>query len=318
MGWLEETRVYACFGLLIPIGRRRSLSPNRYIVVARHLPDRVIACQASEGGYKWPDQVDIHEHWRPRLRWCSPSFSLESAAVNSSASARLWRLTPTTSAASSRARKGRKPAYGSLRKPRTCPRNSSDRSSPTTRGAILVPDLPKGMYNVWVRGYGLVDSAKVQSEPGKIVNLTSVPAPSAQAAAEYYPAQYWFSLLQLPRENEFPGTGPSGNGISTEIQNQAEWIAEAVGTDACMSCHGLGGKATRTIPESLGVFPHVGRGVGAPGAVGTSWRRHDWPADRGWKGPRAGDVRRLDRSHQGAANSRRRRHHGRRASSATW
>ena len=58
------------------------------------------------------------------------------------------------------------------------------------QGRYLVPDLPKGMYNVWVRGYGLVDSAKVQSEPGKIVNLTSVPAPSAQAAAEYYPAQY--------------------------------------------------------------------------------------------------------------------------------
>ena len=123
------------------------------------------------------------------------------------------------------------------------------------QGRYLVPDLPKGMYSVWVRGYGLVDSAKVQSEPGKTVNLTSVPAPSAQAAAEYYPAQYWFSLLQLPRENEFPGTGPSGNGISTEIQNQAEWIAEAVGTDACISCHGIGGKATRTIPESLGVFP---------------------------------------------------------------
>ncbi|HEY5616303.1 MAG TPA: carboxypeptidase-like regulatory domain-containing protein [Vicinamibacterales bacterium] len=123
------------------------------------------------------------------------------------------------------------------------------------QGRYVVPDLPKGMYSVWVRGYGLLDSAKVQSEPGKILNLSSLPAPNAQAAAEYYPAQYWFSLLQVPRENEFPGTGPSGNGISTDIRNQAEWIAEAVSTDACIGCHQLGNKATRTIPESLGVFP---------------------------------------------------------------
>src|SRR5687767_11840174 len=29
------------------------------------------------------------------------------------------------------------------------------------RGRYLVPDLPKASYSVWVRGYGLVDSAKV-------------------------------------------------------------------------------------------------------------------------------------------------------------
>src|SRR5262245_32244976 len=28
------------------------------------------------------------------------------------------------------------------------------------QGRYLVPDLPKGDYNVWVRGYGLVDSRK--------------------------------------------------------------------------------------------------------------------------------------------------------------
>ena len=33
------------------------------------------------------------------------------------------------------------------------------------RGRYLVPDLPKATYNVWVRGYGLVDSPKVQAGP---------------------------------------------------------------------------------------------------------------------------------------------------------
>ena len=30
-------------------------------------------------------------------------------------------------------------------------------------GRYLIPDLPKANYNVWVRGYGLVDSPKVKA-----------------------------------------------------------------------------------------------------------------------------------------------------------
>src|SRR5881396_2633366 len=37
------------------------------------------------------------------------------------------------------------------------------------RGRYLIPDLPKANYTVWTRGYGLVDSAKTQSAPGKTV-----------------------------------------------------------------------------------------------------------------------------------------------------
>ena len=122
------------------------------------------------------------------------------------------------------------------------------------QGRFLVPDLPKATYNIWVRGYGLVDSPKVQHTPGNVVSLTAVPAPNAKAAAEYYPAQYWLSLLRIPGDSEFPGTGPTGNGISANIRNQAQWIAGAVSTDACLGCHQLGNKATRTIPASLGVF----------------------------------------------------------------
>ena len=45
------------------------------------------------------------------------------------------------------------------------------------QGRYVVPDLPKAKYKVWVRGYGLVDSAKVDGEPGKHLNLTAMPAP---------------------------------------------------------------------------------------------------------------------------------------------
>src|SRR5262249_12630721 len=78
-------------------------------------------------------------------------------------------------------------------------------------GRYVLPELPKANYTVWVRGYGLVDSPKLQSAPGKILNLNAVPAPNAAAAAEYYPAIYWYSMLKVPDKSEFPGTGPQGN-----------------------------------------------------------------------------------------------------------
>ena len=121
-------------------------------------------------------------------------------------------------------------------------------------GRYLLPDLPKAGYSVWVRGYGLVDSAKVQSKLGTPLDLTAVAAPNPKAAAEYYPSQYWLSLLQVPDASEFPGTGTGGNGISTGIKSQAQWIRDTVGTDSCAACHQLGNKAMRTIPASLGVF----------------------------------------------------------------
>src|SRR5467141_4121484 len=72
------------------------------------------------------------------------------------------------------------------------------------RGRFLIPDLPKANYGVWVRGYGLVDSPKVQTTPGTTLELTAVVAPNAAAAAEYYPGVYWYSMLTLPDEKEFP------------------------------------------------------------------------------------------------------------------
>jgi hypothetical protein len=124
------------------------------------------------------------------------------------------------------------------------------------RGRYLIPDLPKANYDVWVRGYGLVDSAKVKTAPGKSLNLTAVAAPAPGAAAAYYPAQYWFSLLQVPPPQDFPGTGANGNGISESMRSQGEWIRNVVNTDGCTGCHQLGNRATREIPEALGKFPN--------------------------------------------------------------
>jgi hypothetical protein len=121
------------------------------------------------------------------------------------------------------------------------------------RGRYLVPDLPNGKYTVWARGYGLVDSPKVETEPGKQVNLTPTIAPDAKTAAQLYPAEYWYALLKVPEKNEFPGTGPSGNGISTSVKEQGQWL-HLIKTDSCESCHQLGNQYTRTIPPMFAKF----------------------------------------------------------------
>src|SRR5262245_52345065 len=72
------------------------------------------------------------------------------------------------------------------------------------QGRYVIPELPQASYQVWARGYGLVDSAKSASAPGRIVNIAAVPAPSPKAAAEYYPAIYWYAMLKTPAAHEFP------------------------------------------------------------------------------------------------------------------
>jgi len=120
-------------------------------------------------------------------------------------------------------------------------------------GRYVVPDLPKANYSVWVRGYGLVDSPKVQAAPGKILNLTATVAPNPRAAAQYYPAGYWYSLVHVPDKSDFPGTGAKGNGISENLKSQAEWI-RIMKSGGCTTCHQLGTKGTREIPKALGSF----------------------------------------------------------------
>ncbi len=122
------------------------------------------------------------------------------------------------------------------------------------RGRYVIPDLPKAHYNVWVRGYGLVDSPKVPGVPGTALNLTAVIAPNPRAAAQYYPAQYWYSLIKVPDKSEFPGTGNSGNGISANLKTQAEWL-RLMKTDSCESCHQMGSKGTREIPALFNSLP---------------------------------------------------------------
>src|SRR6476469_7049143 len=117
------------------------------------------------------------------------------------------------------------------------------------QGRYVVPDLPKAKYKVWVRGYGLVDSAKVDGEHGKQLNLTAVAAPNETEAAKYYPAIYWYSMLKIPDASQF---GKKDGDIPDKVK-QSDWL-NLLKNNGCVGCHQLGQLSTRTFPPGLGEF----------------------------------------------------------------
>ena len=113
-------------------------------------------------------------------------------------------------------------------------------------GRFVLPQLPDATYDVWVRGYGLVDSEKVRLSPTtEDVQLEAVIAPDERAAAEYYPGNYWYSLIEVPPASEFPGTGPDGNGIAETMRTQQHFVD--IMKQGCQLCHQIGNTATRVV-----------------------------------------------------------------------
>jgi hypothetical protein len=112
-------------------------------------------------------------------------------------------------------------------------------------GRFVLPELPAASYSLWVRGYGLADSEAIAAAPGDEVVLSAAYPETPQEEAAVYPANYWYSLMEVPPAHEFPGTGPSGNGIDPSVTNQAEWVD--VLKQGCQLCHQLGNRTTREI-----------------------------------------------------------------------
>ena len=91
-------------------------------------------------------------------------------------------------------------------------------------GRFVVPELPAAEYTLWVRGYGLADSAKTSAKPGTTVELVAGAAATPQDAALNYPASYWLSMLRPPN-------GDAGWTSSFKL--------------GCQLCHQVGSAITR-------------------------------------------------------------------------
>jgi streptogramin lyase len=127
-------------------------------------------------------------------------------------------------------------------------------------GQFLVPDLPEtASYDVWVRGYGLRDSAPIKAARGERVTLQVDSARTPQEAARIYPANYWLSMYQPPPANVLPlvdSEGPATAPVS-RAEEQDEETGEAArrypGREhwvgqmklGCMLCHQMGQEISR-------------------------------------------------------------------------
>jgi hypothetical protein len=111
-------------------------------------------------------------------------------------------------------------------------------------GRYLIPGLPPASYSVWVRGYGLADSAKIRAMPGTAVNVKTAAVSDPAIAAQNYPAIYWYSMLDVPEKSEFP---------SSKVASQGEWL-NTIKTGGCVACHAMGTPGTRTLSPKLGKF----------------------------------------------------------------
>lgn len=105
-------------------------------------------------------------------------------------------------------------------------------------GRYLVPGLPEAPYRVWVRGYGLADSRPVDAERGMRLDLAVQSAADEAAAAQVYPAAYWYALMGLPDEQEVAQVPGGREGYVMWMKNMA-----------CVGCHQMGQESTRTLPE---------------------------------------------------------------------
>jgi len=94
------------------------------------------------------------------------------------------------------------------------------------QGRYLIPDLPQANYQIFVRGYGLLDSQRQPARPGQQLDLKADVAPDARAAAQVYPAAWWLSMLTLPNDKEFH------KKFTMDMKE-------------CFDCHQVGNKATR-------------------------------------------------------------------------
>ena len=54
-------------------------------------------------------------------------------------------------------------------------------------GRYVIPDLPEASYQVWVRGYGLVDSDRVTATPGSRLDLRAAAAPRSDCRGPVLP-----------------------------------------------------------------------------------------------------------------------------------
>ena len=84
------------------------------------------------------------------------------------------------------------------------------------------------------------------AKPGQTVNLKATLASSPAEAAKVYPANYWYSLLEVPAAERVSRARASTSTASPPtFQTQAQFVDQL--KQGCQLCHQLGNELTRGV-----------------------------------------------------------------------
>ena len=207
-----------------------------------------------------------------------------------------------------RSRSGR---LGDRRDDANCRPSSRGSSSPTIRAAISSPICRRPNYNVWVRGYGLVDSPKMRAKPG------SNAQPHRRARAERGGRGAILSGDLLVHDDEDSAGRASSAARAHSGEAHAERLAEA---DEEHRLHRLPSARPGIDPHHPGSVRslQVGRrSLDAAHPVGPVGRADDEPARRPISAACRSNISASGPTASPRAKCRRPSRRGRKASSAT-
>ena len=161
----------------------------------------------------------------------------------------------------------RKPASGSSPRRPNCRRSTPRSSSPTTRAATSFPICRRPTTASGCAATASSIRRRCRRRPASTLDLTAVPAPNASAAAQIYPPIYWFSMLHVPKKNEFPLDRRSRARASGSTSSRA-----APASPATRSARRARARSASSSATSSRTRPTPGRGGSPPAARRRSWR----------------------------------------------
>ncbi len=120
------------------------------------------------------------------------------------------------------------------------------------QGRYLVPDLPKANYDVWVRGYGLVDSPKSKATPGTRLNLKAVTAPERESRGGVLPGAVLVLAAPGAAHDRLPGHRTAGQrDLPRTSRVRANGSARSSTPTAAPAVISWADKATRELPPAF-------------------------------------------------------------------
>ena len=192
----------------------------------------------------------------------------------------------------------RRPAFGSSPRRRSCKTPFVKIVVTGDDGRYVLPQLPTATYNVWVRGYGLADSDRVEGRPGDTaLDLTAKLASHARRSGEGVSRQLLVVAAAAAGAERIPGHGRERQRHPAGLKVQGQWINNI--KSQCNFCHQLGKRSRArsvTWTTSASRRPRT-RGSTARSSACAAAR---WPARFAVFGVQAGaqGVRRLDDAHR--------------------